>query len=314
MSTQSIQYRDRSLQLLAHQLEEEAQKSYSAKSIPLILATMFILCSLEMVNSDSAIWQLHLQAAQIMIRRWFPTGSPLHLLDTTSRFVITEFSILNIFASTSNFGDMEETLDIESIKEEPTIFSDYLETIHAITIEERKRATLRGQRLTLPSIDLKAVETGLENARSMTRSLIQHLYFCTEQLKRNFNQVVDIYHHSGLIYAYQALAEPSDAATCVPKILTCLLRDLRLVSTSGHFAQDLAWPLFIAGTACIHLEDEQRLIRRFLQETMESTGFSSCQGALKFLQVFWSEKNVEGDNWIQFARTYAGEGHAFLIF
>ena len=314
ISTQSIQYRERSLQLLAQQLADEAQKNCSATSIHLILATMLILCNLEMVHSDSAIWRVHLKASQIMIQRWLSTACPMDLLDTTSQFIITQFSILNVFASTSTFGNIDEVSDIESVKEEPTIFSDYLETIHAITTEERKWAALREVGGTLVGADLKFLATRLENARNMTRSLSRHLYFSTELLKRDFDRIVDIYHHSGLIYAYQALAKTSDAAICIPPLLDSLIQDLTLISTSGHFAQDLAWPLFISGTACRHLKDKQRLLKRLLQECMKSTGFSNCQGVLKFLHVFWSESEVEGDNWIGYARSYAKLGQEFLVF
>ena len=47
LSTQSIRYRERSLHLLAQQLEDEAQKCCSRSSVPSILATIYILCNLE---------------------------------------------------------------------------------------------------------------------------------------------------------------------------------------------------------------------------------------------------------------------------
>lgn len=314
MSTRSVRYRERSLQLLARQLENETQNSRSAKATPFILATMRLLCSLEMVHSDSALWRVHLQASHIVIQKWLSIASSIDLLDSTSRFFIKEFGVLNVFAATSNFGDIVEFSDIKFAEDEPTIFSHYLETIHAITIEERKRAALRETGSILTAVDLNSFTSRLENARTMTRSLSRHLYFCTEQLRRDFDRVVDICHRSGLIYAYQALAEPDDAELCIRQLLCTLIRDLKLISPNGHFAQDLAWPLFISGSACRHLKDEQLLIKQFLRESMKSTGFSNCQEALKFLQVFWSEKHVEGDNWIGFARSYARRGQEFLVF
>jgi hypothetical protein len=221
--------------------------------------------------------------------------------------------MVNVFASTTCFNVVEEIPRIELAEKDPAIFIDYLETIHDITVEERRRATLHESGVPLSTVDLKAFETRLENARNFTRSLSRGLYLSTEQLKRDFDRVVDIYHNAGLIYAYQALARPHFAAIRIPPLLERLTCDLTLTSASGRFAQDLAWPLFIAGTACCHHEDAQHFIERWMLESMKSTGFSNCQEALKFLQVFWSASTMEDDNWIGFARNYAKQGNEFIV-
>jgi len=312
MSTEFVRYRDRSLQLLSHQLQDDA-RSQSGKSVALILATMLVLCNLEMVHPDSTVWRVHLQASRTVIRRWLSTPSLMGLLDATSRYIVTQFSMVNVFASTTCFSDVEEIPRIELVEKEPAIFNDYLESIHDITVEERNRAKSRGTGSVLSPVDLRAFEKRLENARDLTRSLSRELYLSTEQLKRDFDRVVDIYHSAGLIYVCQALAEPKSATMHIPQYLEVLIRDLTLTSASGRFAQDLAWPLFIAGTACRHLGDAQCFIQRWMLESMKSTGFLNCQEALKFLQVFWSTDDVEDDNWIGFARNYAKQGNEFIV-
>jgi hypothetical protein len=310
-STEFVRYRDRSLQLLSQQLQDEVQ-AQSGKSVPLILATMLVLCNLEMVHPDSTVWRVHLQASRTVIQRWLSSASSMDSLDATSRYIVTQFSMVNVFASTTCFNAVEEIPRIELAEKDPAIFIDYLETIHDITVEERRRAALHGSSVPLSTVDLKAFEARLENARNLTRSLSRGLYLSTEQLKRDFDRVVDIYHNAGLIYAYQALARPVFGAVRIPPLLEKLTCDLTLTSASGRFAQDLAWPLFIAGTACRHHEDAQNFIERWMLESMKSTGFSNCQEALKFLQVFWSS-TVEDDNWIGFARNYAKQGNEFIV-
>lgn len=247
-----------------------------------------------------------------MIKRWLSTPSRIDLLDTTSRYLVTQFSIVNVFASTTSFGNIEELSKIDLEEKGSTIFGDYMQTIHAITVKERERAALRHLGFAMGRADLASFAKRLENARKISKDLNGRLSLCTEQQEKDFNRVVDIYHHSGLIYAYQALAEPVDATECIPQLLASLISDLILISTSGPFAQDLAWPLFICGTACRHLKDEQHLIERLMREEMESTGFWNCQEALNFLRMFWSTEDVKGQTWIDFARQYCKHGREFL--
>jgi hypothetical protein len=270
LSAQSMRYRERSLQFLAQNLEDEAQKRCDRSSVSSILATIYILCSLEMAPSDSDIWLVHLRASHLMIRRWLSNPSTMGMLvDTTSRYLVTQFSIINVFASTTSFGKIEKLSNIDFAEKDSTIFSDYLEIIHAITVEEPERASLRDLGVAMRRVDLTLVAAKLEDGCGKTRNLTQQLCICTEQLKRDFDQVIAIYHHSGLMDAYQALREPSDASECITKLLKFLLDKLVLIPTSGPLAQDLSWPLFICGTTCRHLEDEQRLLERLIKEEME---------------------------------------------
>lgn len=246
-----------------------------------------------------------------MIRRWLSTASTVDALDATSRYLVTQFSIINVFASTTSFDHIEKLSNVDFAEKASTIFGDYLEIIHAITVEERERAALRELGLKSPNANLACFATRLWNARHRTRILSRQL-FCDEQLKREFDRVVEIYHYSGLIYAYQALAEPSDTAQYIPRLLSSLLTELTLISTTGPFAEDLAWPLFICGTVCRHLKDEQLLLERLMKEEMESTGFWNCQEALKFLQKFWSAEGAGGETWIEFARRYSKQEREFL--
>jgi hypothetical protein len=84
------------------------------------------------------------------------------------------------------------------------------------------------------------------------------------------------------------------------------------------FAQDLVWPLFIAGTEATQ-KDEQEMVTAKLQQAMSETGFSNCQHALEFLNAFWERKNCDDEHeikfdWIAFAREWTGQGKTFLVF
>ena len=84
------------------------------------------------------------------------------------------------------------------------------------------------------------------------------------------------------------------------------------------FAQDLVWPLFIAGTEAAQ-KDEQEMVIAKLQQAMSETGFSNCQHALEFLKALWQKRdcNEVQENeldWIAFAREWTGQGKTFLVF
>lgn len=81
------------------------------------------------------------------------------------------------------------------------------------------------------------------------------------------------------------------------------------------FAQDLVWPLFVAGTKATQ-KDEQEMVVAKLQQAMSETGFSSCQHALEFLNALWERRDREVSelDWIAFAREWTSQGKMFLVF
>jgi hypothetical protein len=84
------------------------------------------------------------------------------------------------------------------------------------------------------------------------------------------------------------------------------------------FAQDLVWPLFIAGTEATQKDDQDMVVSK-LQQAMSETGFSNCQHALEFLKALWQKRDwdevdVTEVDWIAFAREWTAQGKTFLVF
>jgi hypothetical protein len=98
-----------------------------------------------------------------------------------------------------------------------------------------------------------------------------------------------------------------------------LFRALGFAETNKPtFAQDLVWPLFIAGTEATQRGEQEMVIAK-LQQAMSETGFSNCQHAVEFLNALWQrwdcDKVQENElDWISFAREWTGQGKTFLVF
>lgn len=323
LQTDACRFRDKSLKLLANHLKQEMQGRYDGHyegkddlskttSTKTILATMLMLCQLEMVHSESLVWKIHLQASHTMIQSWLLTPSRFDMGDADNKFLIKETFTINVFAASSSFTDDEEALAFEDA-DEHTLFSGFMTAIHEITRHERRIAS--GKAKVLPELPL--LEQRLDHARTSTQQLAaSYDKLQPKAIRLNFDRVVDIYHHAGIVYAYQALAAPEIARQAIDPQLDLLLEALHLLPASGLFAQDLAWPLFIASTECRDRKTEQQWLQQKMEDSAEATGFESCYQAWEFLQKWWDQDEDAScyASWIGYARARAKRGHTFLVF
>jgi len=166
-----------------------------------------------------------------------------------------------------------------------------------------------------------------EQARSQTLTVDETYRTSASYDYLHLSRTVNCFYHAGLIYSYRALLKDEllDLDLFIEKqsqITTSkfeLFRALGFAETNKPtFAQDLVWPLFIAGTEATR-KGEQDMVTAKLQQAMLETGFSNCQHALEFLNAFWQNRNcdegLEGkSDWIAFAREWTGQGKTFLVF
>lgn len=323
----ACRFRDRSLKLLANHLKDEMQGQFDQQKkvkragedhalsrklfTKTILATMLMLVQYEMVCSESLVWKVHLQASQTMIQSWLLTPSRLDMDDADNKFLLKETFTINAFVATSSFADEEDALVFDDSDE--TLFGGFMTAIHDITRYERLVATGRA---VLPP-DLPSLEARLERARISTQQLAAtYDKLRPKAIRLDFDRVVDIYHNAGIIYAYQALAASEIAQMSIGPRLDLLLEALHLLPASGLFAQDLAWPLFIASTECRHRKHERQWLQQKMEDSAVATGFGSCHQAWDFLQKWWDQDEDASryPSWIGYARARAERGHTFLVF
>ncbi|KAK5056218.1 hypothetical protein LTR84_012771 [Exophiala bonariae] len=313
----SSHYRDRSLRLLAQNLRCEMTEGASTphQGPPsAMLATILILCNLEMIRSDSSVWSVHWKAARTITRRWTAPHHSPSLLDPTCHLLIREAFTYDVFASTTTF-DGEDLIPPSVLNDhDECAFTEWMRAIQDVTIAERYLDMNRtGNGPAQPPIEMATLQSKFEYARRRSHELETAINFGSPELHHDFKILIDIFHFAGLIYSIRALLDPANVSGSLQQLVQNTIQCINLIEVRSAFQHDFVWPLFIIGTesrASIELQDfvESRLL-----EAMTSTGFSNCYPALQFLQRFWSTQPSTTVDWLQFARREAARGLTFLV-
>jgi len=351
-------FQQRAMNLLAREIQKFTTEKSSCASVDMhkyvirnrsnaILATMLVLCNVETVwpgqfllsfnrltislntGIDSPIWQVHLSAARTVIASSEDTLPIKTPEDSTSIFLEQELFIANTFASTTNFlnfGLDEEFRFNTAVSKSSSIFIEFLKLLQVVTSLERQASTHPAV-LADSGISPSGLRKLFEHARSRTLEMGKEFQVSGSHEYLHLSRTVNCFYHAGLIYSYRALwkYEPLARETSTEKdaqIMTFkfeLFRALGFAETNKPtFAQDLVWPLFIAGTEATQRGEQEMVIAK-LQQAMSETGFSNCQHAVEFLNALWQrwdcDKVQENElDWISFAREWTGQGKTFLVF
>jgi hypothetical protein len=249
--------------------------------------------------------------------------------DSTSAFLEQELFVANTFASTTNFLNFapnEEYKLNTTISKPSSIFIEFHKLLGMVTNLQHQAIT-NPETLTSSSVSPSGLRKLFENARSRTLELGRTFQVSGSHNYIHLSRTVNCFYHAGLIYSYRALLNdyafsPGSSNERQTQITTSkyeLFHALGFAETSKPtFAQDLVWPLFIAGTEATQKDDQDMVVSK-LQQAMSETGFSNCQHALEFLKALWRKRDwdeMEGDevDWIAFARERTAQGKTFLVF
>jgi len=316
----SSNYRDRSLHLLAQDLRTEIVEDASpARQTQAsgILATILVLCNLEMIRCGTATWHVHWKAARTITRRWTAPHLASTILDDTCRFLLKEAFIYDVFGSSTTFGDEDQIPSSVLTEKDAHIFTDWLKLIQDVTCCERRRNDDRSSPQVVPPefANMQVLQQRFEYARNRSREFSKDFGFGTPGPQDDFAVLIDIFHYAGLAYSLQTLPGPLDSAVqdaiddCVGGVISTIAQ----IHNKEAYQHDLVWPLFVVGTQSRLNKNTQAFAETKLLEVMNSTGFSNCYPALEFLRRFWvSDPNVTAD-WMQFARQESKQGQHFLV-
>lgn len=248
--------------------------------------------------------------------------------DDTFNFLVQQFFITDAFACTTSFAQIEE--DEIMTEDAGSVFIEFLRLVRRVTALERQASvgTSPNIHTEIPPASLRSL---FERARDRTYSLSSDTQFTTPIEREQFLEVVESFHHAGLLYSYRCLSYP-DQEDEICKTRLSLFHNLDLLpSDHPGFAQDVVWPLFIAGTEARSEDGTRLLVELKLQQAMKRTGFSNCEKGLVFLRALWRARD-QGDNtimpmaqndrdilkpelnWIHCARDWTSHGHHFLVF
>lgn len=245
-------------------------------------------------------------------------------LDSTSVFLEQELFIASTFASTTNFvPTIPNQEPPPHISRNGSIFVDFLKLLEMVTSLERQAVT---DSSILSGVSLSGLRKLFEHARSRIHASKSYDYL-------HLSRTVNCFYHAGLIYACRALLKEEQILDSISlyerdrQIATSTTELFRFLDfaepSKPTFAQDLVWPLFIAGTEASHGTKQDMVVTK-LQQAMAGTGFSNNQHAIEFLKAMWTKRNSSkpdmiggiggGSDWIRFAREWTAQGRTFLVF
>ncbi|KAF3938049.1 hypothetical protein ABW19_dt0202071 [Dactylella cylindrospora] len=326
-SPAATRYRDSSLALITNRLKLETQTlgyqspdpSYQVSNkmdSDATLAAIIMLTNFEMIGSQTNAWRTHLDAARTMIKLRGGANQIAAEEDPVSGFLLSQFFVIDVLASTTTFT-AEDAKDFEMPMNTPAsgreeLFEDFLKVMHQITRWERQLSN--PERTPPPIPPPEAIQTRFEGARQRTvRASAAFAAVLTAEQKEDFNHLINVYHHSGLLYAWRSLYNFTSSHTLIATSKRELSRSLNSIKDQKRFAVDLVYPLFILGTESMGDEITQELVEWRMKEAMAVTGFSNCLAALAFLDAYWNQGGVE-ESWVSFARKYGDQGHQFLLY
>ncbi|KAJ6180592.1 hypothetical protein N7519_011053 [Penicillium mononematosum] len=303
----SKNYQNKSLALLAQELNSLSISSTSAleasTTSAYTLASVIILCNNEFMKPQGAGWRVHLSAAREIILASGNRPRRHHQLACIEQFLELEFYEASVWADLTTFGNYNMKIKTPPASAENAVFTDFIRVIDQITRLERLRfcsGTIEQTSLYGPMQD---IQSQIECARNSMMRLSESIDFSSEADQRGFELVIWMYYHATLIYSHQALSEVATACDDVRKSRDEILRYVQFLSETrdGMFAQDLVWPLFMAGTELRGHSIGQKIIQECFGNVMRISRTLDRARVLSFVETWWNEPGTY-TSWIDMAR------------
>ncbi|KAJ5950944.1 uncharacterized protein N7479_009357 [Penicillium vulpinum] len=303
----SKSYQNKSLVLLAQELNNLSTSSTSAleasTTSAYTLASVILLCNNEFMKPQGAGWRVHLSAAREIILAAGNRSSRHHELASIEEFLMLEFYEASVWADLTTFENYSMTAKAPPISAKNAVFTDFIRVIDQITRLERLRffcGSIDQDSLYGPMQD---IHSQIESARSSMMRLSGSIHFSSEADQHGFELVVWMYYHATLIYSHQALSEDATDSDHVRKSRDEILRYVQFLSETrdGMFAQDLVWPLFMAGTELRGYPTGQRIIQECFGNVMRISRTLDRARVLSFVETWWNEPETHS-SWIDMAR------------
>ena len=315
----SKMYQNKSLALLAKELKTLSASSSSGSDVnassAFTLASVIILCNNEFMQPQGAGWRVHLAAAREVILAAKNRSHPHRQLTSIEEFLMIEFYEASVWANLTTFDDSSEDVKPFPHSKENAVFTDFVRVIDEITQLERLRFRSQSRSFPYHSGPTPAVIMQINSAKYSMIHLAETINFHAEEDRRTFQLVVLMYYHATLIYSCQALGEPPTQDFNAHSSRNEILKYLQCLSGMriDLFAQDLVWPLFMAGTELRGNPEAQNLIRGGFHSVMQFSRTLDRARVLSFLESWWKTPGVYV-SWIDMARTQYRSSHCdFLV-
>ncbi|KAK4942794.1 hypothetical protein LTR10_017554 [Elasticomyces elasticus] len=316
-------YRGQTLGHLVDHLKAETAQTDQGSHPPPALAVKdraspilaaFLLSSLGLKLNDFSAWRLHLRAAWSMVEHWdtcFPNTTLS--MSGVKEFLLQEVYFCKVWESVTTFQALSDTCGTSSLFDIEGPFIQYLGIISTLADIERSSQSGRCEEVH-SRLTMSTLVTMFEEARGRSKNYANTITFRSPGAREAFEYVVDLHHHAGVLYGSHILPDDADSPVLADSSRVALFQYLRKVTGPEIIAQDLTWPVFIAGIECRGQLEHQGLVYQKMQDIMRMSGELERPRLVSFLADFWfSQEEGSKDNWIKLARAYASHGKPIII-
>ncbi|KAJ5561908.1 hypothetical protein N7535_003629 [Penicillium sp. DV-2018c] len=304
----SSSYQDRSLALLARELNRLSSLSSAgaveaSTTSAYTLASVIILCNNEFMKPQGAGWRVHLSAARQIILAAGYQPYQQNQLACIQEFLLLEFYETSVWADLTNFKDDELIVKTPPASTENAVFTDFIRVIDQITRLERLKFRSESSGHHCSYGVMQDILSQITSARDGMIRLSGSIPFASEADRRGFELVVWMYYHATLIYCHQALSSDSASTYHVKRSRDEIIRYVQTLSENrdSMFAQDLVWPLFLAGTELKGDIVGQKVIRESFANVMRISRSLDRARVLSFVESWWNDPGTY-TSWIDMAR------------
>ncbi|EXJ92601.1 hypothetical protein A1O3_01153 [Capronia epimyces CBS 606.96] len=313
-------YQKKALGHLADHLKDENKlgqetdiNAYPGTDLASPILAAFLLGSLAIKLGNSTVWRLHLRAAWTMLEHWHACPSRWSLsVDAVKEFLWQEVYCSRVWESVTTFKPLQGLDGNDHDFEHEAPFFRYAGIIRRMA--EMERQTAANAALVSDMISITSLEIELDTARQRTRKCGESLTFPSARARIAFDCVVELFHHAGLLYASHVLSQDDLSTSVADRSRSLLFMPLQSIEVTDIIAQDLTWPIFIAGTECHGCCERQNLVRERMIQVMQLSGVLERPRLLEFLQTFWQLQSQDPQaSWISLARVWAECGEPILI-
>lgn len=284
------------------------------------LASVMILSYLEIHFPTSGAWRLHLNGARQVIRAvqkppvYDRTMSFLadELFAATTWPLLTDYDL--DMSTTNDNVELQGLLGTATRPDQASGFAGFCLALRRITLTERLSQQSKSDGV--PCIDTEAafakIDRTLSQARSSTLKLVRperlrHSKFEGQDVKH----LIDAYYHATAVYNFRALRRTTTDGYSIDSHRFQLLKSLLAFHNLESFAQDQAWPLFVAGTESKGDAVSQDWIRCRFRRIIRCSCALDRPRVMSFLEAFWGQTDHE--SWIDYGRQRVSDLAKFLI-
>jgi len=284
------------------------------------LASVMILSYLEIHFPTSGAWRLHLNGARQVIRA--VQKPPVH--DRTMTFLVEELFAATTWPLLTDYNldvsiindnvELQGLLGTATCPDQASGFAGFCLALRRITLTER--LSQRSKSDGVLHIDTEAAFAKIDQTLSQARSCalkmvrperLRHSKFEGQDAKH----LIDAYYHATAVYKFRALRCTATNGYSIDSHRLQLLKSLLAFRNLESFAQDQAWPLFVAGTESKGDAVSQDWIRCRFQRIIRCSCALDRPRVISFLEAFWAQK--EHESWIDFGRQRVNDLASFLI-